>query len=184
MGTHPIFESDFDCLTDKLKTNRSVKMNPAKLAQLQNSVRIGGKGTARRKKKIVHKASNTDDKKLQSQLKKLQINPIPGIEEVNMFKDDGSVLHFSAPKVQASSQANTFAISGQAETKQVSEMLPSIVNQLGPEGFASLRKLAMEKVDEEKAAVAETKDNDVPELEGDFEQASKQEEQESKAAAE
>ena len=25
-------------------------------------------------------------------------------------------------------------------------MLPSIVNQLGPEGFASLRKLAMEKV--------------------------------------
>ena len=76
-----------------------IKMNPAKLAALQSSVRIGGKGTARRKKKIVHKASNTDDKKLQSQLKKLQINPIPGIEEVNMFKDDGSVLHFSAPKV-------------------------------------------------------------------------------------
>ena len=74
-------------------------MNPAKLAQLQNSVRIGGKGTARRKKKIVHKASNTDDKKLQSQLKKLQINPIPGIEEVNMFKEDGSVLHFNNPKV-------------------------------------------------------------------------------------
>merc|ERR1712176_1178319 len=180
MGAHPIFESDFDCLTDR------IKMNPAKLAALQSSVRIGGKGTARRKKKIVHKASNTDDKKLQSQLKKLQINPIPGIEEVNMFKDDGSVLHFSAPKVQASSQANTFAISGQAETKQVSEMLPSIVNQLGPEGFASLRKLAMEKVDEEKSAapVAESKDDDVPELEGDFEQASKQEEEESKAAAE
>ena len=74
-------------------------MNPAKLTQLQNSVRIGGKGTARRKKKIVHKASNTDDKKLQSQLKKLQINPIPGIEEVNMFKEDGSVLHFNNPKV-------------------------------------------------------------------------------------
>merc|ERR1712137_1343224 len=65
-------------------------MNPAKLASLQAmsaNVRIGGKGTARRKKKIVHKASNTDDKKLQSQLKKLSINPIPGIEEVNMFKD-------------------------------------------------------------------------------------------------
>merc|ERR1711935_1159757 len=189
MGTHPIFESDFDCLTD-FKTNRSVKMNPAKLAQLQNSVRIGGKGTARRKKKIVHKASNTDDKKLQSQLKKLQINPIPGIEEVNMFKEDGSVLHFSAPKVQASSQANTFAISGQAETKQVSEMLPSIVNQLGPKGFASLRKLAMEKVGGDAAAapavVAEepAKDDDVPELEGDFEEASKQEEEQAKATAE
>merc|ERR1712227_231287 len=177
MGTHPIFESDFDCLTGR------ITMNPAKLAALQNNVRIGGKGTPRRKKKIVHKASNSDDKKLQSQLKKLQINPIPGIEEVNMFKDDGSVLHFSAPKVQASHQANTFAISGQAETKQVSEMLPSIVNQLGPEGFASLRKLAMEKVGEESKA-APAKDDDVPELEGDFEQASKQEEEQSKAAAE
>jgi nascent polypeptide-associated complex subunit beta len=163
-------------------------MNPAKLAQLQKSaanVRIGGKGTARRKKKIVHKASNTDDKKLQSQLKKLNINPIPGIEEVNMFKDDGSVIHFTNPKVQASPQANTFAISGQAETKQVSEMLPSIVNQLGPEGFASLRKLAMEKVGGEQAAAAPAaKDDEVPELEGDFEEASKQEEEQSKAAAE
>merc|ERR1712121_323159 len=142
MGTHPIFESDFDCLTDP----------------------VGYES-----RKIVHKASNTDDKKLQSQLKKLSINPIPGIEEVNMFKDDGSVIHFTSPKVQASPQANTFAISGQAETKQVSEMLPSIVNQLGPEGFASLRKLAMEKV-------PAAKDDDVPELEGDFEEASKQEE--------
>ena len=85
-------------------------------------------------------------------------------------------------QVQASHQANTFAISGQAETKQVSEMLPSIVNQLGPEGFASLRKLAMEKVGEESKA-APAKDDDVPELEGDFEQASKQEEEQSKAVS-
>merc|ERR1712227_578980 len=77
------------------------------------------------KKKIVHKASNTDDKKLQSQLKKLQINPIPGIEEVNMFKEDGSVLHFNNPKVQASPQVNTFAISGQAETQRVSPLSAS-----------------------------------------------------------
>ena len=53
----------------------------------------------RRKKKIVHKAASADDKKLQSQLKKLSVNPIPGIEEVNMFKDDGTILHFSNPKV-------------------------------------------------------------------------------------
>jgi len=83
--------------------------------------------------------------------------------------------------VQASPQANTFAISGQAETKQVSEMLPSIVNQLGPEGFASLRKLAMEKVGGEEPAAAVIKDDeDVPDLEGDFEEASKQEEQAAK----
>ena len=27
------------------------------------------------------------------------VNNIPGIEEVNMIKDDGSVIHFNNPKV-------------------------------------------------------------------------------------
>jgi len=39
-----------------------------------------------------------DDKKLQGALKKLNVQPIPGVEEVNMFREDGNVLHFSAPK--------------------------------------------------------------------------------------
>jgi uncharacterized protein YutE (UPF0331/DUF86 family) len=46
-------------------------MNQEKLKQLQAQVRIGGKGTARRKKKVVHRTATTDDKKLQSSLKKL-----------------------------------------------------------------------------------------------------------------
>ena len=40
-------------------------------------------GTARRKKKVVHKTAASDDKKLQSNLKKLSVTNIPGIEEVN-----------------------------------------------------------------------------------------------------
>merc|ERR1719282_2009794 len=50
---------------------------------LQAQVRIGGKGTVRRKKKVVHRTATTDDKKLQSSLKKLSVNNIPGIEEMN-----------------------------------------------------------------------------------------------------
>ena len=57
-------------------------MNAEKLAKLQAQVRIGGKGSARRKKKVVHKAASTDDKKLQSTLKKINVNAIPGIDEV------------------------------------------------------------------------------------------------------
>lgn len=97
-----------------------LKMNPDKLKKLQESVRIGGKGTPRRKKKIVHQTPGTDDKKLQSSLKKLAVNTIPGIEEVNMIKNDGSVIHFNNPKAQASLAANTFAITGHGENKQVS----------------------------------------------------------------
>lgn len=77
-------------------------------------------GTPRRKKKIVHQTAATDDKKLQSTLKKLSVNSIPGIEEVNMIKNDGSVIHFSNPRTQASLASNVFAVTGQAETKSVS----------------------------------------------------------------
>merc|ERR1719376_1495747 len=73
-------------------------MNSDKLAKMQEQVRIGGKGTARRKKKVLHRTATTDDKKLQSSLKKLSVNNIPGIEEVNMMKNDGSVIHFNNPR--------------------------------------------------------------------------------------
>lgn len=38
--------------------------------------------------------------------------------QVNMIKEDGTVIHFNNPKVQASLAANTFAITGQAENKR------------------------------------------------------------------
>lgn len=59
-----------------------------------------------------------------------------------MIKDDGTVIHFNNPKVQASLSANTFAITGHAETKQLTEMLPGILSQLGADSLSSLRKLA------------------------------------------
>lgn len=62
--------------------------------------------------------------------------------QVNMIKDDGTVIHFNNPKVQASLSANTFAITGHAETKQLTEMLPGILSQLGADSLSSLRKLA------------------------------------------
>ena len=57
-----------------------------------------GKGTPRRKVKKVHRSGGGDDKKLQTSLKKLNVQPIQAIEEVNMFKEDGNVIHFAAPK--------------------------------------------------------------------------------------
>jgi len=154
-------------------------MNVEKLKQLQAQVRIGGKGTARRKKKVVHRTATTDDKKLQSSLKKLAVNNIPGIEEVNMIRDDGQVIHFNNPKVQASLAANTFAITGHAENKQISDMLPGILNQLGAESLSNLRKLA-HRVDatasgDTKTATDDIDDDedDVPDLVENFDEASK-----------
>ncbi|KAJ3594373.1 hypothetical protein NHX12_003680 [Muraenolepis orangiensis] len=73
-------------------------MNQEKLAKLQAQVRIGGKGTPRRKKKIVHRTSTAQDKKLHSSLRKLVVNNMAGIEEVNMIREDGTVVYFINPK--------------------------------------------------------------------------------------
>jgi len=46
----------------------------------------------------VHKTTSTDDKRLQNTLKRLGVNTIPGIEEVNIVKEDNSIIHFVNPK--------------------------------------------------------------------------------------
>ncbi|CAN1827275.1 unnamed protein product [Linum perenne] len=75
-----------------------------------------GHGTHTAKKKAMHKSTTTDDKKLQGTLKRIGVNTIPAIEEVNIFKDD-LVIQFVNPKVQASIAANTWVITGSPQTR-------------------------------------------------------------------
>ncbi|KUI74558.1 Nascent polypeptide-associated complex subunit beta [Cytospora mali] len=136
-----------------------------RLKKLGASARIGGKGTPRRKMKRAPARSGTDDKKLQQALKKLNVQPIQAIEEVNMFKSDGNVIHFAAPKVHAAVPANTFAIYGNGEDKELTELVPGILNQLGPDSLASLRKLAESYQSmQQKEGDKEADDDEIPDL--------------------
>jgi len=96
-----------------------------------------------------------------------------------MIKDDGVVIHFNNPKVQASVPANTFAIVGHAENKQITDMLPGILNQLGAESLTHLKRLAGNVSSLSKGIggqpTVEEEDEDVPDLVGDFDEPSKQE---------
>uniref|UniRef100_A0A0K8TQG2 Transcription factor BTF3 n=1 Tax=Tabanus bromius TaxID=304241 RepID=A0A0K8TQG2_TABBR len=142
-------------------------MNQEKLKKLQSQIRIGGKGTPRRKKKIVHQSKGADDKKIQGLLKKLNVNTVTGTEEANMIKNDGTVIHFKAPKVQASLATNTFVISGTNETKRITDLLPGILTQLGSTSLSNWSRLAKELANQQKLAEAE--DDDVPKLVHNFE---------------
>jgi nascent polypeptide-associated complex subunit beta len=67
--------------------------------------------------------------------------------------------------VHAAVPANTFAIYGNGEDKELTELVHGILNQLGPDSLASLRKLAesyqnMQKNEKE----AEGDDDDIPDL--------------------
>merc|ERR1712127_391876 len=150
-------------------------MDREKLARMAGAVRTGGKGSVRRKKKAIHKTTTTDDKRLQNTLKRLGVNNIPAIEEVNLFKDNGTVIHFTNPKVQASIAANTYVIIGHAENKKLQDLLPGIINQLGPDNLANLKKLAetYQGGNPPPGANADDDDDDVPDLVDNFEEASK-----------
>jgi hypothetical protein len=42
-------------------------------------------------------------------LKKLNVTAVSGVEEVNMFKDDGNVLHFASPRGECVSPGSHFS---------------------------------------------------------------------------
>merc|ERR1711871_1605334 len=148
-------------------------VNP-KLARLQATVRTGGKGTVRRKKKVVHRMNSSDDKRLQNTLKRLGINSIPAIEEVNLFMENGEVIHFTNPKVQASIAANTYVIIGHAETKKLQDLFPGILNQVDKSVLPSLKKIAEQYSNQGGEAADDDDDDDdeVPDLVDNFEEAS------------
>jgi nascent polypeptide-associated complex subunit beta len=135
----------------------------------------------------VHKAAGTDDKRLQGVLKRIGVNTIPGIEEVDIVHGD-SVTRFANPKVQASIAANTYVVSGPSVTKPIGEMVggggapnPAMLQQMlaqmgqgmGPDGMAGLQKL-MAQMGQGGGAGAEGGDDDVPDLVEDFEAAAKE----------
>merc|ERR1711957_152901 len=129
-------------------------------------------GVRRKRKALSRSAAAQSDVKLSSALKKLGATNIPGIEEVNLFKEDGKVIHFVNPKVQASIAANTYIISGPSETKPLQELLPSIVSQLGVDNLSQLQSIAA-SAQGTGASVEEEDDDDVPDLvEGNFEEVS------------
>jgi len=98
-----------------------------------------------------------------------------------MFREDGNVLHFTAPKVHAAVSANTFAVYGAGQVKELTELVPGILNQLGPDSLASLRKLAesYQAIQQQGAGGAggaprpaeDDDDDDVPDLVENFEEA-------------
>jgi len=74
--------------------------------------------------------------------------------------------------------SNTVVVHGKAQSKELTELVPGILSQLGPESLASLRKLAesyqalsQQQESAQKGADAEG----VPEVSGNFDEVEQQE---------
>ena len=120
------------------------------------------------------------------------------IDEVNMFKDDNTVIHLKRPQskfsilklfatifnlpstlinlifviAQFSVRENLLVVAGTPETKNLKDMMPDILKQVGPQQYSFLKE-ALGNMGKGGAAPADDDDDDVPELVGTFEDAQK-----------
>ena len=75
--------------------------------------------------------------------------------------------------VHAAVPSNTYAIYGNGQDKDMAELVPGILNQLGPDSLASLKRMAesynaAQAAQAGKGAAAEPDDDDVPDLVENF----------------
>jgi len=147
------------------------KMLDAKFGNPQ----IGGKGSMRRKKKVATHNPKADDKKLLSAVKKYNMQPLTDIVELNMFMDNNSVMHFNKLQVQYSFKESFVFINGTYDTKELKDLLPGIIEQVGPQHHEYLKKLRTSM--ETTAPVKKDDEDDIPKLVGtNFEEVSKKDE--------
>ena len=124
------------------------------------STRLGGKGTPKRKIKVVHHSNASGDKQTKEVIKKLQAQPLQDLSEVNLFTNDMKVMQFKNPEVFGNIANQTFIVQGNHEEKLIKDNFPEFITQLSPNQMKVLKDDMMDKVKQTKDEVAD----EAPEL--------------------
>ena len=149
-----------------------------KLAEKFGNTQIGGKGTQRRKHEAKKRGNKVEtDKKIESIAKKSQAKKLTEVSEINIFKDDNTVIHFKKPTLEYSFKEKVSFVSGLHETKNIKELLPAIIKQLGPKQFEFMKEYAETLKSKDKK---DDKNDQAPELVEDFESVSKKDDKKKK----
>ncbi|KAJ3423539.1 transcription factor btf3 family member [Anaeramoeba flamelloides] len=112
------------------------KMNPEKLKRLKRNVRTGGKGSVRRKKKIVRNNASNTSKRLVQTLEKQKVTDMSGVQSVDFIMDD-KMIHFGTPRLKYNYNGNTYLLIGKGENKP----LPSSGFGTGGQPQISMKQL-------------------------------------------
>ena len=160
-------------------TEKEILEARKQLAAKFGNTQIGGKGTQKRKKAAKHRGNKVEaDKKFQALSKKAGARKINEVSEINIFKDNNSVVHLKKPSLEYSFKEKVSFVSGVAETKSIKDLLPGIIKQLGPKQFEFMKEYAetLKAKDKKKTDKIE----EAPELVEDFEEVSKEKKEEKK----
>jgi len=99
---------------------------------------------------------------------------IADVVSANFFHKDNSVLHLRNPRVHYAFKDTFVAIQGKAVKKELKDMMPEIMKEVGPEQMSALKEI-MGQATQAKAAAAEDSDEDQPPplVGGNFQDAAK-----------
>ena len=156
-------------------TDKEILEARKQLAAKFGNTQLGGKGTQKRKKEAKHRGGKVEaDKKIVALDKKSQARKINEVSEINIFRDDNTVVHFKKPTLEYSFKEKVSFVSGTHETKNIKDLLPGIIKQLGPKQFEFMKEYAetLKKKDKKTDKIEEA-----PELVEDFEEVSKEKKQ-------
>lgn len=156
-------------------TDKEILEARKQLAAKFGNTQLGGKGTQKRKKEAKHRGGKVEaDKKIVALDKKSQARKINEVSEINIFRDDNTVVHFKKPTLEYSFKEKVSFVSGTHETKNIKDLLPGIIKQLGPKQFEFMKEYAetLKKKDKKNDKIEEA-----PELVEDFEEVSKEKKQ-------
>ena len=133
-----------------------------------DNTQIGGKGTQRRKHQVKHRGGKVEvDKKIEQVAKKAQSRKLNEITEINIFKDDNTVIQFKKPTLEYSFKEKVSFVSGVHETKNLKDVFTQLIKQLGPKQFSVMKDFSetLKNKDKEKP---KDKIDETPELVEDF----------------
>ena len=139
---------------------------------------MGGKGTQRRihQQKAKQGTAVSEDKKLMTCIKSYTPKQLADVEEANFFHADNTVTHVRKPLCHYAFQHSFVAVQGKAVTKQLKDMMPEILKQVGPAQMAGLQgQLPGQGAAAAQTAPAEDSDEDQPPplVGGNFQDAAK-----------
>jgi hypothetical protein len=114
-----------------------------------------------------------EDKNLNKAVARFDPKVIPEIEEVNMFREDATVLNMRKPTVKYAFKEQLLVVQGATETKTLKSMMPEVMKQVGPKELKHLSEIVSAMGGAKAEAAEEDEDDAPPELVGTFEDAAK-----------
>merc|ERR1712025_1193789 len=169
MGTHPIFESDFDCLTDSKRSEKmaavdtpvieeigdqEVQNNSASEEEVAKDENVeagqgdqGDEGRGRQSK---------SEKKARKAMAKLSLRAIPGVNRVCIRKNKSILFIISNPDVYKSPASDTYVVFGEAKIEDLSAQAQmAAAEKFRQQSEPVAQKPAVPKIEEDEGEVDE-----------------------------